>query len=484
MSASRSIDQLDPSMTAPWTQPAPLPNKPGGETNLLHSDVWANPLRVEFKPWYEVDPPSGSETVEVFLDDNELNIIGTRTWPVPMRPEDYYIEISADRFPQGEHQISFIMTNFLGVKARSFPYTVTIDKVGPLLNTSSRLAFPAEILPPNKLTARYLDQNSDQVKATLPVYTSPRPWDRITWYWGATSGNLELGGVIELDDKNYSAPVVITIAGQLIRDRKDGKRYVWYQVHDRAGNPSARSDWVELDVAATPIPRSLPPTKIKDVSGTSTGVLNPSDAINGATVTVPPQADIHDGERVFLQWAEQGSGGAHRTETPITPGTWEYRIPSNKVAWHLGKTLPVNYEVIEAGIVDPHKSQTFTLRVSTLSGPPTVQCREVSGNYLSLSDLPDGHANFWIRRWAFVALEQFVTITVMGVDSSNQKVTVPVLTEAPVPAVADEITMGRISRANLQRFKIGERLEVTFQVSFDGKLSWQKFPSLTPTLIA
>ncbi|MNR49320.1 hypothetical protein D3C85_1686770 [compost metagenome] len=98
--------------------------------------------------------------------------------------------------------------------------------------------------------------------------------------------------------------------------------------------------------------------------------------------------------------------------------------------------------------------------------------------------MPDGHANFWIRRWAFVALEQFVTITVMGVDSSNQKVTVPVLTEAPVPAVADEITMGRISRANLQRFKIGERLEVTFQVSFDGKLSWQKFPSLTPTLIA
>ena len=120
MSASRSIDLLPPTMTPPWTRPLPLPDKPGGETNLLHRDAWAtpaNPLRVEFKPWYDSPSPiRGSEKVDVFLDVNESNIIGTRTWTLPMEPAEYFIEITADKLPQGEHQISFIMTNYLDVK--------------------------------------------------------------------------------------------------------------------------------------------------------------------------------------------------------------------------------------------------------------------------------------------------------------------------------------------------------------------------------
>lgn len=485
MSASRSIDQLDPSMTAPWTQPAPLPNKPGGETNLLHSDVWANPLRVEFKPWYEVDPPSGSETVEVFLDDNELNIIGTRTWALPMRPDDYYIEISADRFPQGEHKISFIMTNFLGVKARSLPYTVTIDKVGPLLNTSSRLAFPTEILPPAKLTARYLDQNGDQVKATLPVYTAPRPWDRITWYWGATSGNLDQGGVIELDDKNYSAPVVITIAGQMIRDRKDGIRYVAYQVHDRAGNPSARSDSVELDVAATPIPRVLPPVKIDQATGgTSSGTLNPLNAISGITGRVLPAAIIYDDEEAFLQWALKDSPGSHRIKLN-TPGSREFSIPSEKVRYHIGKSLVVAYEVFEPGVAEPHRSNSFNLQVERLTGTPAVQCDGVTGGQLSVGKIPvGGHANFTLESWTHMGTEQFLTIAVTGIDTGNKALSIPVVTNFPVPEIAQKIDVGRISKVDLQKFKLNQTLEVTLRVSFDGKLTWQTFATLEPMLVA
>lgn len=124
MSAPSSIHQLPPRMTPPWTNPAPLVDKPGGETNLLHRSAWAdpaNPLRVEFKPWYDAPPPQGTERVDVFLDDNESNVIGTRTWTTPMDPADYYIEITADKLPAGEHQISYIMTNVGGVPDRSFP---------------------------------------------------------------------------------------------------------------------------------------------------------------------------------------------------------------------------------------------------------------------------------------------------------------------------------------------------------------------------
>lgn len=490
MSACKAINQLDPSMTAPWTSPDPLPNKPGGETNLLHRTAWADPakpLRVQLKPWY--DSPIGvgdTESVRVFLGNNESNVIGTRTWTLPMDPDDHFVEIAADKLPQGEHQISFIMRNFQDVEARSYPYTVTIDKVGPLLNTSSQLAFPTEVLHPNKLTARYLEQNNDQVKAALPVYTAPRPWDRITWYWGSTSGNQELGGVIELDDKNYSAPVVITIAGQLIRDRKDGKRYVWYQVHDRAGNPSAGSDWVELDVAATPIPRVLPAVKIKDATGgTSSGALNPLKAISGATVTILPTAVIYDDEDAFVQWAPKDGPGSHRTNTPITPGSRDYHIPVEKVRFHIGKSLVVAYEVFEPGVAEPHRSNPFNLQVERLTGTPAVQCDGVTGGQLSVGKIPaGGHANFTLESWTHMGTEQFLTIAVTGVDTGNKALSIPVVTNFPVPEVAQKIDVGRISKVDLQKFKLNQKLEVTLRVSFDGKLTWQTFATLEPMLVA
>lgn len=490
MSASESIIQIDPTMTAPWTRPTPLPDKPGGETNLLHRDAWAdpaNPLRVEFKPWYDT-PPSrpGSERVDVFLGNDESHIIATKTWTLPMSPADHYIEITADRLPQGEHQISFIMTNWLDVAARSFPYTVTVDKQAPVLNASSQLTFPEAVLPPNKLTARYLEQNDDKVEAGLRAYTTPRPWDLIRWFWGSTPGNQEQGGTVVLDDKNFSAPITLTIPGQLIRDRRDGFHYVWYQVEDRGGNVSLRSEPVELDVAATPIPRTLPPIRVTGATGGSaSGTLNPSNAINGATVVIPPEAVIYDGEPVAVQWGEAGTPGAYRTGTPIAPGSREYRIPVDKVSHHLAKTLPVRYEVVEPGVVEPHNSQAYTLRVEMLGGPPTIQCDRVSGGRLSLASIPaGGFANFTLERWTWMGTDQFITVTVVGVDINNQSLTIPVLTGSQVPEVAQRISVGQISKTNLQRYKLNLGIEIRCSVSFDGKQSYQAFPRLAPTLVA
>ncbi|MGN8276962.1 hypothetical protein [Pseudomonas sp. SMN5] len=488
MSSTKS-DLLPPTMTAPWTRPMPLADVPGGEHNLLHRSAWsdpANPLRVEFKPWYDDPPPAGTERVDVFLDDDESNIIGSEQWTLPMDPGDYFVEISADRLPSGEHTLSFIMTNFADVSARSFPFTVTVDKSPPVLASDSKLVFPPEVLPPNKLTARYLEQNGDAVTAALPRYTDPRPWDRITWFWGNSPGTQDQGGIVELTDQNYADPVVITIQADLIQNRGDGWRYVWYQAQDRAGNLSLRSEPVELDVAATPIPRTLPPSSVKQAQGgASSGVLRPLDAVNGVTVVIPPEAVIYDGEGVFVQWAEPGTVGAFRTDIPDPAGSRDYKIPKDKIAQHLGKTIPVNYEVFEPGIAEPHRSNTYSLRFEELTGLPTVQCDKVSGGKLSLASIANGgYANFTLERWSFMATDQFLTIEVRGVDSSNQLVRIPVLTEFPVPEVTQTLPAGRISKTDLQRLKIGNALDVRVSVSFDARQTWKTFPTLTPTLIA
>ncbi|VVQ08842.1 hypothetical protein PS914_04919 [Pseudomonas fluorescens] len=159
MPSNRSINQLPPTMTPPWTLPAPLPDITGGETNLLHRSAWsdpANPLRVEFKPWYDHEVGKGKiESVSVFLDDDESNEIGYREWTLPMSPDEHYVEISAEKLPQGEHQLSFIMTNYIGARARSDPFTVTVDKQAPQLNASSQLIFPDIVSPPNAINAAY-----------------------------------------------------------------------------------------------------------------------------------------------------------------------------------------------------------------------------------------------------------------------------------------------------------------------------------------
>jgi hypothetical protein len=468
-----------------------LPAFPGGEENLLPKDAWLRPLRVEFGWWDDPSPlPAYSDIVQLIWDGDEANPVAEKPYEgsdPPTLPPDLWLEVPVTKLDQGIHTLRYRLLPWNNSTPQdSVSVNVTIDKTAPVLATASRLVFPTEVLPPKTLTARYLEQNNDKVTAALPAYAAPRPWDRITWYWGAMPGNLEQGGVIELDDKNYLDPVVITIAGDLIRSRGDGWRYAWYLVQDRAGNESLRSEPVELDVAATPIPRTLPPSKVTETTGGgSSGVLNPSNAINGVTVTIPPEAVIYDGERVFVQWAEQGSAGGYRTDTPITPGGREYKIPSDKIHYHVNRSLPVSYEVFESGVVDPHRSQPYTLKVEGLSGMPTIQCDKVSRDKLSLASIPaGGYANFTLGSWTFMSTDQYLTITVEGMDTNSQKLVIPVLTVSPVPEVAQVISVGRISKADLQRFKLNVDFEVRVKVSFDNKQTWQSFPMLTPTLVA
>lgn len=489
-----------PKPSAPSTQPeialsppeviGVLPPVPGGEDNLLPKDAWLRPLRVEFGWWDDPSPIQGlHDIVQLIWDGDDANPVAQRQYDgsdPPVMPADLWLEAPVAKLEEGVHTVYYRLIPWNGATpAKSVAVNVTIDKTPPALASPDRLVFPPAVLPPNQLTARYLEQNADQVRAGLPVYTTPRPWDRITWYWGETRGNTHVGGVIELDDKNYSAPLVITIPGQLIRDRRDGLRYVWYEVRDRAGNESRPSDPVELNVAATPIPRVLPPVKIKDATaGASSGSLDPLKAIMGATVTIPSTAVINDDEGVFVQWAKEGDPGSHRTDTPITTGSWDYHIPSEKVRYHIGRQLVVSYEVFEPGIVEPHRSNAFTLTVARLIGTPVIQCDKVTGGRLILANVPDGgHANFTLERWSHMGTEQFLTITVTGVGADDKALTIPVLTNSPVPEVAQKIDVGRISKADLQRFKLNNQLEVKVRVSFDGKLTWQTFGSLTPTLV-
>lgn len=491
MSASEFMHQIDPTMTPPWTRPAPLPDVPGGETNLLPRNAWAdpgNPLRVEFKPWYDTPPSDdGTERVDVFLDDNETNIIGTRTWPLPMDPADYFIEIAAGKLPQGEHQISFIMENFQGVSARSHPFTVTIDKQAPLLNASSELIFPAEVRPPNSIDIDYLarPENNDQVIATVPAYTTAAPGDVViaTWKNPANSASQELRSQ-PLTHLNYNDPVKLTFTGEFIRAMGDGPRVVFYRVEDRASNPSAESTPVDLDVAAIRPPRFAPNPWVLEIEDDPSdwGPLDPLNALNGVTVRIPDKAVYFRDDRVEVQFGEPGTAG--EITVPVPWGTKEVKIPPENVAAYFKKSMLVNYIIYPPE--GSNKPSDF-LEVAVREFPPArfspPQLVSPHSDPVFKSAISDSGLPAHQRTWNFISTRSLITITVSGRDQGNVTRSRTVLNKEPVTLA--QMTGGvpaTLPKDFMMSLKSDERFKVLTQVSFDDGESWFPFPELTPML--
>lgn len=415
MSLTKPINYLEPTMTAPWTRPAPLPDVADGEPNLLHRSAWsdpANPPRVEFKPWY--DSPigeDGTESVSVFLDDDETNVIGFRQWTLPMDTGDYFIEISADKLPPGEHELSFIMTNVFGVPARSFPFTVTIDKTPPILAADSTLIFPSEVRPPNSINAAYLADpaNNDRVLATLPDYNEKKVGDVITWYWEVSPSGQEVAGTKTLGKADLSVPVQVAFSGDLLR-RANGEFYATYRVRDRAGNgDDVLSSPEKLSVnIRPPTPRKYP--TVKQANNTNaTGVLNPFHGGAGVTVVVEA-SEIDSGEEVTVDFVglggEDGIGSVTGVK-PTTPSGLEFAIPASVVAANIpvngdGRKVEVHYW---AGH-DTQHSAVYTLTINAFAAGALGQlvCPQAqvgSPATLSKRDVEQYGADLEIAKWIY-----------------------------------------------------------------------------------
>jgi hypothetical protein len=449
------------------------------ETGLLPADQAYLPLRIEVPPWSSYQPlPGAVVRLRVYLDND--NEIASKIWDehVPsLPPADLLFDVDPGLLLPGNHEVFYRVTNTSDNTGESFKQPITVDLTAPILGANNgQLQFDTI-----NVTEQYLKDHGDVLAGRIQSYSGGRPGDVVTWYWSESAFDFDDSDIVSsriLYRGDIGRPVVLPFTGNMIRDRGDGRRYAFYMLKDRAGN-SAESRAIELQVSAQPIPRVLPAPTIKEAPG---NILNPSNAINGATVVIPAAAVIRPGEKVFVQWAEPGGVGSHRAEVPA--GQREYRVPADRVPQHFGKSIPVFYEVEESGVADPHVSVRRTLAVSTMSGFPTVQCDKVSGSQLKLSNVTD-YANFTLDTWSFMAVGQYVNVTVAGLeDSTGRTLVINVLTDYRVPQAGTPINAGRISKADLMRFRTGMLIEVGAEVSFNEKQDYQRFPSLRPTLVA
>ncbi|WP_103364560.1 MULTISPECIES: hypothetical protein [Pseudomonas syringae group] len=458
-----------------------LPDVPGGEPNLLPSSAWLAPLRVDFPMWQNSGPsPGDPEYLRVYWNDMLLE---EKIWTEPVQPADLFSMIAQQYLIEGQHRLRYSVETANQVQTESETLVFVIDKTAPVFEDEGALIFPEEIIS-DGLTAAWLDAHGDTLLAEVPAYFSPSPGDIITWYWSSTPTGSEHTGTLTLEASDIGSAINIAFGRQLILESGDGIRYASYRLKDRSGNAGPRALAVSLLLCAQPVPRVLPPPRVQEATGSaSASRLDPIDAFQGTTVSIPEDAVIFPGETVRVQWAEPGSVGSFLTEIADSR---LFSIPPTQVAQHFGKSIPVYYEVFEKSSDSPHISDRHTLSIMGMTGFPVVQCDKVSGGRLSLHDIAEGgYARFTLDSWSFMGTDQFVSVEVHGLSSAdNALLVVSVLDEHPVPVVDDEIDAGHISKTDLNRFMIGTQLDVRVRVSFDQTLSWQPFPSLRATLYA
>lgn len=405
-------------------------------------------------------------------------------------PADLFFDLAADYVIHGVHELKYEVTLFSGNYDPSYGLTVTIDEVAPILNSNSTLIFDTD-----HVTEQYLADNNDKVQAGVPPYSGGAPGDVITWYW-----NKDPFSVVDADRVDSRTlyrgesgqPRPLDFLGDMILARGDGDFYAFYRLRDRAGNPSSYSSPFRLKVEAQPVPRNLPAPRVAEASGSpgaEQSTLKAIDGVAGVTIIIPNEAVFKPGDTHSVQWAAPGTVGSLKVEVADDSSGLRYKIPSTHIAQHMGKTIPVYYQVVGIPPNNNDDSRTQNLTVQAIDNWRTIQCTVPAGSTSQLSVVKvveSGKAVFSLPRWTFMAVGQLVTITLSGVDStSGSQLNLVVRDQRPVSAAelgANAATVDVLVNV-IQRFQVNQALTVKVAVSFDDGGSRLDFPNLNLRLV-
>lgn len=447
------------------------------ETGLLPAANASSPLPIEIPAWTHNWFPGSSTSIRVYW---VAALVHEKEWlDEHIPPADLFFDMPQQHLTPGLHELWYELTLTNGDLQDSDWLTVTIDLTPPVLGANQgQLTFDTATV-----TEQYLKDNGDELVGRVPPYGLGKPGDVITCYWNTDPFavvNADIVSSRTLYREDIGQPLSVLFSGDMIRTRGDGDRYAFYQLSDRAGNKTAYSLSVRLATQAQPVSRFLPSPRVAEASGSSTqSVLLAYDAKAGATVVIPGDAVFKPGDVITVQWAIPGSEGAYLATTPQTGGL-RFSIPTTHIAQHMGKDIPVYYQV--AG-EDPAQSENHTLTVRPLEAVRfrTIQCTQPAGvvNRLSLSSVV-GQATFRLDRWMFMGPGQLVTVTLTGVGPDQVVLDNYRVVEADVTT---EWVEANAPKAVLESFQVNAPLTVRVKVSFDGGTSRFDFPSLNLTLV-
>lgn len=456
----------------------------------LLATVLNSPLAVSIPMWNDPAPSGQKDTV--VLEWAEVTGSGVGVYveldrkifegPVESFPDAVlYIPVKRALERDGHYLVRYRLFTYYDTTDKSECIPVVCDSTPPYKYSVP----PAFLLPATQITIPYFEANDDKFVCTIPEYSDCQVGDEIVYFWRSETNSTEVGRVTVPDNRE----IIYTRAQ--IEAAGNGKCFAEYRLYDKAGNQSQVSAAGPIDVSIAP--RKLKPAKVDGATGSAKfGRLNVDYASEGATVRVLPEADIYEGEKIRIQWADPEAFNSIAVSEPESADPLMFKIPKGNIAAHMMGNLegqeyfPVYYEVLDGASLEVKAtSELYSLCISDVlvNNYPTLQCQYVNGNVLRLADIPSTGATVHVDVWPFMADDQYVVFSLVGLGIDGQNLEI-VYFEHKV--TFEEVTAKQVSvtvaKEQFLKFKVGVDIYFEGQVTFNNKGYWYNFRALRANL--
>ncbi|MHC6224686.1 hypothetical protein ACYU03_07925 [Pseudomonas sp. X10] len=483
-----SISHNDQALLQPAEVPALLEDIPGGDHNLLPVIATEQALMVVVPMWPFSNPHPGEPERLQLLWDNV--VVDEKEWESPVLPGDLQLSVPVAKLVSGPHELRYEVTGSNGDMSPSDVLELLIDLDKPTLGGERgmlTIVEDAEEIERDGLTERYLRNHGQRLRTEVPRYTTPVAGDTIIYYWDDEALDETEVDQYAMDCEDIPGPFYIDFDSEMILQRGDGNRYLYYAIKDRAGNFSAFSK--PLRVAVSAATRTFPLPEVAQAEGTGDQLrLALNDLSLPLLVEVPEEASVYPDETLRVEWGEPDDPGYFSATTGYEGRERAFEIPVQKIAAQSGIETKVRFAASGDKRQD-YPSPVVNLVVSALSkGLPVVQLARVESGKLSLSKAPE-RIPVTLKTWPLMAEGQFVDIWVTGVlRNGTGAEPFQVLKDYAVQSGDLSGGIGRaddvvVLKSYLATLKLDEAFTLHVQVRFAEQGVPVNFPSSSPTLI-
>ncbi|NUT86998.1 hypothetical protein HNO91_11205 [Pseudomonas corrugata] len=485
-----------------------------GEPNLLAAPI------AEDAQNGALDPDLTSTRIRIPFDERieegmaiELKWFGTRAdlssyepeleWYFPSRDE---VEAKEDFFipVEGRH------LKTLEGGTLDLSYNLLSDEDGEIVSRGSRHAATLNVGEPQlelvpaivlgeqdgALEPDDLPNGISKVTCPAPVANPSKPKDVVSWQLLDAEGEQLFEDFKTLNSLNAGKavefPLNATFVQQYFEALRGEKLTVNYNILRFETGRYSYSNPLEFIVGTA---LELDPPSVKEANGAT---LKPFNAKDTLTIEVPVNADLLPDDKLKVIWTgapgTPAEGSYTSGETLVSDGL-DIEIPNSVVAFNLGKSVVVSYEVIR-GNDKPIPSGDFDLAVEVFAQDDLLEAKPLlmaaanngEGPKLDLSAITSDTPCL-IGRWPLIALDQDVWLRLRGTKADGTPGYNFAIYAPPPrgPSVdADWISQGvhavNAPYAYLKELKHGSELTVEFKADFSkttNEAEAQTFPIRT-----
>lgn len=297
----------------------------------------------------------------------------------------------------------------------------------------------------------------------IPLYEGIALGDRVTYLWRGSEADGSTSDQSEIT--SLSEPLVFDVPKVFVEANLNGSVEVSYSV-ERDGHPGLVSRVFSFRVGVLALELDAP--TVVQAPG---GILDPLDALTGATVEVS-YAGMSVSDQITLHWRGTAIAGSAELGpfAGDASGTLLIDIAAALVGANIGpgdSVVQISYSVKNDGAVEPVESPVLLLIVDNLEDLPAPVLPQAPTGILDLQ-VVSGHPTVTVAYWPFINEGQHVWLRVWGglADGSSYPINVAtgsLVTEADV----NRGLVKAIDRSELLKLKNDSGLTIELKIGFD-----------------